>query len=566
MSSVTQSIPPVSEVKKPKVAVSERLLVTTCIVVPLAGLVLFFGYPLLMVALKSLTLADGSIGIGNYLKVISSPGILTALQNSLVMATLTTLITLAFAFGIAYVMERTVIRTRRIIQIVLILPLLAPSLVQGLGLIFLLGRNGIVNNLTGWGIEIYGLPGLVIANTMYAVPQAVLIIRAALRQSDARQYEAAMMLGANRRQQFFDITLPNSKFAFLSAGFVVFTIAITDFGNAAVIGGNYNVLATEIYAQVVGQMNFGMGAVVGMLLLLPTVVAVYIERVAAQQQFGGTSESSIPVEPENVPSRDWPLGTFVWIFCASVMLVIGTVVYASFVKLWPYNQSLTLANYNVTVSGGYSPLWTSFLVSFLAATIGVIFLFFLAFGLGYVRRSWAKLIYLLAVLPVGAPGLVLGLSYVLAFNTPNSMLGLLYGSAVLIAFCNFYHYHSQGFLTIMTGMRATPPALRETVVCMGGGLPNVLRDAILPFMLPTIISTFFFLFMRSMVTLSAVIFLISPKVSVAAVQVMRLDEAGLVSQAAAFSVCVMASVLAALLVMQLILMAITKKPKSGQQM
>ncbi len=165
------------------------------------------------------------------------------------------------------------------------------------------------------------------------------------------------------------------------------------------------------------------------------------------------------------------------------------------------------------------------------------------------------MIYLLAVLPVGAPGLVLGLSYVLAFNLRDSVIGLLYGSAMLIGFCNFYHYHSQGFLTIMTGMRATPPALRETVVCMGGGITHVLRDAVLPFMLPTIISTFFFLFMRSMVTLSAVIFLISPKVNVAAVQVMRLDEAGFVSQAAAFSVCVMASVLAAMLLMQLIVKA-----------
>lgn len=559
MSARTAPAPAAGVARKPRVAASERALVLTCILVPLAGLVLFFGYPLFMVALKSLTQADGSIGFGNYLRVLASPGILTAVQNSLVMATMTTAVSIVFGFAIAYLLERTAVRTRRIVQVVLILPLLAPSLVQGLGLIFLLGRNGIVNNLTGWGIEIYGLPGLVIANSIYAVPQAVLIIRAALRQSDARHYEAAMMLGASRWQQFRDITVPNSKFGVLSAGFVIFTLSITDFGNAAVIGGGYNVLATEIYAQVVGQMNFGMGAVVGMLLLLPTVVAVYIERVAAQQQFGGTSESSIPVEPERVPRRDWPLGLFVWVFCASVLLVVGIVAYASFVKLWPYDQSLTLANYNVKVSGGYDPLWTSFLVSFIAAGLGVVFLFFLAFGLGYIGRGLAKFVYLLAVLPVGAPGLVLGLSYVLAFNLPNSVLGLLYGSALLIAFCNFYHYHSQGFLTIMTGMRATPPALRETVMCMGGGLTHVLRDAVLPFMIPTIISTFFFLFMRSMVTLSAVIFLISPKVSVASVQVMRLDDSGLVSQAAAFSICVMASVLGAMLLMQLLMMATGKR-------
>ncbi len=324
MSTATGTVLYPGVTKKPKVGAGERLLIFACVAVPLLGLLLFFGYPLAMVAFKSMTQPDGNIGFGNYLKVLSSPGIITAVQNSLVMATMTTVLSVSFGFAIAYMLERTAVRTRRIVQLVLILPLLAPSLVQGLGLIFLLGRNGVVNNLTGWGIEIYGFPGLVIANTMYAVPQAVLIIRAALRQSDARHYEAAMMLGASRWQQFRDITLPNSKFGLLSAGFVVFTIAITDFGNAAVIGGNYNVLATEIYAQVVGQMNFGMGAVVGMLLLLPTVVAVYIERVASQQQFGGTSESSIQVEPEKFPGRDWPLGAVVWTFCLSVSALCFT--------------------------------------------------------------------------------------------------------------------------------------------------------------------------------------------------------------------------------------------------
>ena len=115
----------------------------------------------------------------------------------------------------------------------------------------------------------------------------------------------------------------------------------------------------------------------------------------------------------------------------------------------------------------------------------------------------------------------------------------------------------------LSPMRATPPALRETVVCMGGGITHVLRDVVLPLMLPTVVSTFFFLFVCSMVTRSAVIFLISPKVSVAAVQVMRLDESGLVTQAAAFSVCVMASVLGAMLLMQVVLKLLTTRKKAG---
>ena len=194
------------------------------------------------------------------------------------------------------------------------------------------------------------------------------------------------------------------------------------------------------------------------------------------------------------------------------------------------------------------------------AVIGVMMLFALVVSQRRLPRGAAKLVYLLAIVPVGVPGLVLGLSYVLSFNVANSVLGMLYGTTFLIALCNFYHYHSQGFLTMVTGIRAVPPALEETVTCMGGSALHGLRDAILPVMLPTLVAVFFFLFMRSMVTLSAVIFLITPRLSVGAVSVLRLDQAGFTTQAAAFSVCIMAVVLAALALMKLALWQVSRRP------
>lgn len=545
--------------------VGDRLLVISAVVFPLIGLGLFFCYPLFLVAAKSLQLADGTYGIANYLNVLNSPGIIQAIYNSITLSVCTTVLCLFLGFAVAFALQRSGIGGKRYVKGALSLPLLAPSLVQALGLLFLLGRNGLVHKWTGWDVEIYGFWGLLIANVLYGLPQAILIIEAALRQSDARYYEAAEIFGASRWRQFFDITLPNAKFGLLSAGFVVFSVTITDFGNAAVIGGNYKVLATEIYSQVVGQMNFGMGAVIGIVLLLPTFVAVYIERVASQKQFGGSSESAIPVSMEFYAKRDVPLGIFVHTIGSIAVLVIMTVIMASFIKLWPYNMSLTLANYNITISGGYTPLWTSLIVSVEAAVLGVIFLFALAFSMKKIPPKLAKLVYLLAVLPVGVPGLVLGISYVLAFNVGDNIVGMLYGSSFLIALCNFYHYHSQGFLTMVTGVRAVPASLEETVTSFGGGNLRILRDAVLPFMGPTIISVFFFIFMRSMVTLSAVIFLISSKVSVAAVSVMRLDEAGFTSQAAAFSTCIMITVILAMGLMN-VLITLYSKYASKQEL
>lgn len=536
-----------------RLAPADRLLLVVSIGVPLIGLALFFLYPLGTIAARSLTAADGSIGVANYVAVLSNSGIAAATWNSLVLSFATTAICLTLGFAVAYALQRTRLRGRGLVTVALALPMLAPSLVQGLGILFILGRNGLVHKWTGLPVDAYGFTGLLISDVFYALPQAVLILQAALRHSDARYYDAAQVMGAGRWRQFLDITLPNARFGLLSAGFVVFTVTITDFGNAAVIGGNFRVLATEIYAQVSGQMNFGMGAVVGILLLLPTLLAVVIERVATQRQFGGGSESAIPVPPESVRARDLPLGVLVHGAALAIIVVVATVVFASFVRLWPYNLGLTLKNYDITLAGGYRPLWTTLEVSLAAAGVGVVLLFLLAFGMKRLPPGLAKLAYLSAVLPVGVPGMVLGLSYVFAFNLGDNVLGVLYGGSLLIALCNFYHYHSQGFLTMMTGMRTVPPALEEAISCLGGGLGAVLRDAVLPFIATTAVSVFFFLFMRSMVTLSAVIFLITPRLSVAAVSVMRLDEAGFVSQAAAFSTCIMITVLAAMVAMRVAL-------------
>ncbi|QEI09393.1 ABC transporter permease subunit [Pigmentiphaga aceris] len=524
------------------VSFTDRWLLRICLGLPLAALLLFFAMPMVFIAWRSLMQEGGGIGLGNYAALLHTPGVWRATGNSVLVGVSTTAITLVFAFVMAYGLERTCMHGRRYVAMTLSLPMLAPSLVLGLGLIFLLGRNGLIGKMLGIRPDIYGFYGLVAANALYALPQAVMILRTALRHADARQYDAAEVLGASPWQQFRDITLPAMRYGLLSAAFVVFTITITDFGNAMVIGGNFPVLATEIYSQVNGQMKFGMGAVVGLLLLAPAALSVWIERAAAQRQAGVGAESAIAPVPVPSHRRDMAY-TFACVGLGTgILAVVATVVLAGFIRLWPYKLDLTLKHYDITVSDGYASLWTSVWVSALAAVIGAVLLFLLAFSVRRLPPGPARTITLLASLPVGVPGLVLGLSYVFAFNVPGTPWHWFYGSAVLLAMCNFYHYHTQGFVTMMTGLRTVPSTLEEAVSVLGGGVRRVLGDVYLPVARSTLWTVAGFLFMRSMVTLSAVIFLITPWLSLSAVTVMRLDEAGFTSQAAAFSTCIMAVV------------------------
>lgn len=525
----------------PPMSAGERWLLRACLWLPLAALVLFFGIPMLSIAWRSLMQDGGGIGWGNYAALLDTPGVWRALSNSLLLGAVTTAVTLLLAFVVAYGMERTCMPGRNFVGMALALPMLAPSLVLGLGLIFLLGRNGIVGKMLGVRPEIYGFWGLLIADVLYALPQAVLIVRASLRQGDARQYDAAEVLGATPWRQFRDITLPQARYGLLSAAFVVFTITITDFGNAVVIGGNFPVLATEIYNQVSGQMKFGMGAVVGLLLLAPAALSIFIERFAARRA-GAGAESALPPTPTRRPGRDTAFFFANLAIAGAIVALVATVVLASFIRLWPYRLDLSLKHYDITIAGGYAPLWTSLWVSALAAIIGTALLFLLCFGIRRLPGPAARAATLLSALPVGVPGLVLGLAYVFTFNAGGMPWGLLYGTAVLLALCNYYHYHTQGFVTMMTGMRNVPATLEDATTVLGGGSWRVLRDVVLPALMPTLLAVLVFLFMRSMVTLSAVIFLITPSLPMGAVTVMRLDEAGFTSQAAAFSTCIMAVV------------------------
>ena len=297
-------------------------------------------------------------------------------------------------------------------------------------------------------------------------------------------------------------------------------------------------------------MNFNLGAVVGIMLLLPTVLAFWLERVATQRQFGSISEQAVPLVPTWSPRRDVPLGLAAWLIALLPAAVVGVVVFASFVTLWPYRFDLTLRHYAVKVAGGYQPLWATVEISVAAALIGTALVFALGLAVARLPRWLVKPIYFICLLPASVPGLVLGLAYIFAFNVPGTPFYWLYGTAGLIVLCNVSHYWTQGFLTTMTGLRQVPPALEESAACLGATLPRLVRDVIGPFMAPTLVSVLFFLFMQSMVTLSAVIFLVTASTSVASVSIMRLDEAGFISQAAAYATCTMAVVLLAMAAMR----------------
>ena len=336
---------------------SDRALLALLLAGVAVPLLVFVVWPLAEILKLSFDTPKG-LGLGNYAVYFATPKFARVLVNSLEVAVVATLITTVLAYGFAYAMQRCLPRGRRVLGAIALLPLYAPSLLQALGILFLLGRNGAIARIFGVDIDIYGFTGIVVADVFYAFPHAYLILSAALAIGDARLYESAEMLGAGRARIFRTVTLPATRYGLMSAVFVVFTIVITDFGNPMVIGGDYSVLATEIYNQVSGQGNMAMGAVIGVVLLVPAAIAVFVERWVARHHHAALGDRSDPLRVVPSQARDRVALAYCALVCGAIALIVLVVVVASFVTLWPYNLSMSLRHYHFEVQNGLAPLWT----------------------------------------------------------------------------------------------------------------------------------------------------------------------------------------------------------------
>ncbi len=221
----------------------------------------------------------------------------------------------------------------------------------------------------------------------------LMILLAALSMADSRLYEAADALGASKTRVFLTVTLPGAKYGLISAGFVIFTLVITDFGIAKVIGGRFNVLATDIFKQVIGQQNFEMGAVVGFVLLIPAVVAFAADRILQGRQVALLSARAVPLVPKPAARRDWALFVFCTLVGGMIFIVLAMAAWASLVTRWPYNLTLTLNNYAFGEfdSDGWAAYWHSVQLAAWTAVIGTAVVFVGAYLLEKTRGfcRWA---------------------------------------------------------------------------------------------------------------------------------------------------------------------------------
>lgn len=513
--------------------------------------------PVAQLLWKSFLSPEGEFsGLANYVAYFNNPALSASLSNSLYVSVLTTLISTTLGFAFAYALTRTCVPFRGFFQGVVMMPLFAPTLLNGIALVYLFGRKGLISQgffgkIPGVPIELYGPFGIVFAEVLYTFPQAVLILSVALRMTDARLYEASESLGAGHFRTFLNITLPGIKFGLISTFFVCFILAFTDFGAPKVVGGQFNVLATDIYKQVIGQQNFVMGAVVSSVLLVPTVIAFVADRICQRRQFSALTARSVPLVPRPSGMRD----ILAFALCTAVTVGIlgfyGTALFASLVKVWPYDLSLGFSHYDFSKmgGGGIDSLANSIRMSLYSAVLGTA----TAFGSAYLieksrgMQALRQVSYMLSLVPLALPGMVIGLSYIFFFNAPSwSLFGwsvanpfnVLYGTMGILVLSNVVHFYTVSFLTATTALKQLDREFETVSESLGVPFYRTFVRVTVPVCLPAALEIGVYYFVNSMATVSAVIFLYNADLPLASVAVANMDDAGDIAPAAAMAMLI----------------------------
>ena len=533
-----------AEARRPilRVALSRDDLVMRAGVLLLAlVLLVIVGLPLWALLAKGFEDRDGKfVGLANYAAYFSTPALFDSALNSFHVAAVCTLIVVPLAFFYAYALTRTVLPARWLFQGISLIPIFAPSLLPGLALVYLFGNQGFFKGALGG--PIYGFDGIVIAQVFYCFPHATLILVTALATADARLYEAADALGASKLRVFFTVTLPGAKYGLISAALVVFTLVITDFGIAKVIGGNFNVLATDVYKQVIGQQNFSMGAVVGMMLLAPAALAFVVDRMVQRKQVALLTARAVPLIPRPKLGRDLFFTAFCSIVSVGILAILGMAIWGSLIKYWPYNLSLTLGNYAFANfdAGGWGSYFNSLQMAAGAALIGTTVMFIGAWLNEKTREFFMirGIVQFLAFLPMAVPGLVLGLGYIFFFNAPNNPLNFLYATMGILVVNTVAHFYTVGHLTATTALKQIDPEFESVSASLKVPVWRTFSRVTAPICLPSILDIAIYLFVNAMTTVSSVIFLYAPDTKLASVAAVNIEESGATAVAAALCIVI----------------------------
>lgn len=457
-----------------------------------------------------------------------------AVMNSVIVTFITTLLSMSFSFLLAYMITRSNIRFKGIFSVIITVPMLIPSIAHGMGLVILLGENGIITNILHTSSNIYGFVGIMLGAFMYSFPTAFLMFMDVLHYEDRMPYRMADIMGVPRWRQFKDITLPYLSKPLISVFFATFTMIFTDYGVPLMVGGKFMTLPLFMYNEVIGQLNFGAGALSSVVLIVPAIIACVFDLLTKDVASMNTVTQSVP-NPEN-KTRD----IVAYIVCAVSFVVVAFPVVSYGViglfEKYPSDMTFGLMNLQRLWDKGLGKfLVNSLVIAFITSITGTFIGTVTAYLTARTKHNWSNgTLHVLALISLAVPGIVLGLSYLLTYR------GTLFSRSIFIlALLNAVHFFSSPYLMCYNAFNKINGNYETVVKTLQIKKGRYFVDILLPEIEDTMLEMFSYIFVNSMVTISAVAFLANAKNLPVALLINQLEGQALLECAAMVSVIIL---------------------------
>ncbi len=510
-------------------------ILLAAVVLTILLLLLFVIYPLLKILIFSLTDAEGNFSLANLGTILSTSRYLQVFGRTMLLGLVVSVLSTFIGYIFAYTITRTNVPGKRFLKTIATLPILSPPFILSLSIIFLFGKQGfITKTLLGiTGNNVYGMGSLVVVQVISFFPVAYLTLSGILSSIDASVEDAACNMGASRWHTFWTVTFPLSLPGIISGCLLVFIQSLEDFSNPATIGGEFSTLSIEVYQIITGSYDMQKGSVLALLLLLPAVAAYLFNKYwVGKKSF--VTVTGKPTQARKLiddPHIKWPLFVFCLLVAAVIILLYGSVIYGSFIKTWGYDYTLTLEQYKKALAYGWDSLQNSMVLGLISALIGGLFGMVIAYITA--KRSYygKRFIEVSSVLMFAVPGTVLGISYVLAFNTKPLILT---GTATILVIVFTFRNMPVAIESGTTTLLQIDNSIEEASTILGADTGYSFRRITLPMLRNAFFSGIVYSFTKAITAVSAVIFLVSARWNLVTSKIYSLFDQAKYSQAAAF--------------------------------
>jgi iron(III) transport system permease protein len=516
-------------------------------------LAIFLLYPILAVLIKSVKSPQG-LTLSYYLKFFAKGYYFKSLTNTLWLGFINTVVCLTVGFCLAYLSTRGPLGFRKPLKIISMMPLIAPPYLFAISLISLFGHNGIMTKFFGIKWSLYGFWGVAVAQTLAFIPLAYLMIENTLMSLNPNLEESAYDLGASEVRIIRTITIPLLAPGILKAGLLVFVMTIAEFGNAAILGGRTPFLAPDTYQMIIGEGDFEMGSVLSVVLILPCIMVFFLHNyLLTGKKFTTIGGKPVASEPRKMtPLVLVPFVIISLIAVGAILISFAVVLFASFTKIFGINNQVVLThilNFDSNLAI-YNSIKVSLIAAFIGAIIGTLLSYVIVRG-KFFGRTFVEMVSLSGF---ALPGTVIGIGYLLAFNAPPFKLT---GGIMILALNCVFRFIAVGVEAGISKLHQINIEIEEASSDLGANFIQTFTKVVLPIMFPAFIAGFIYTFMTSIVSLSAVVFLVSPGFDLAAVKIFDAAVYGEIGIASATTMKLVAIVVVCMIILNIL----TKRKK-----